>query len=100
MDAPIYRPAVAFEQPVMVPRRELRVEAMSLAELMSAPAVWAVVLKHAPMFKMTVRTPMIQPHLNNMTVETFLNLGLVSREGIEAIDQDLQQLPRSEWPTL
>jgi hypothetical protein len=98
MDAPTYPPATAFEPPAAAPY-ELSVETVSIAELMSAPAAWAIVLKHAPSFKMLVSSPMAKPHLTNFTVDSFITYGVVSQETVDAVDRDLRQLPRSEWPT-
>ena len=97
MDAPTYPPATAYEPPVAAPY-EFSVETVSIAELMSAPAAWAIVLKHAPSFKMIISTPMAKPHLTNFTVDSFVTYGVVTQATIDAIDVDLRQLPRSEWP--
>lgn len=99
MDAPTYPPAAAYEPPVAAPY-ELSVDTASLAELMSAPAAWAIVLKHAPAFKMIISAPQTKPYLTNFTVDSFVTYGVVSENTVEAIDQDLRQLPRSEWPAL
>jgi len=97
MDAPTYPPATAYEPPVAAPY-ELSVETVSIAELMSAPAAWAIVLKHAPAFKMIVTAPQTKAYLTNFTVDSFVTYGVVSQATIDAIDVDLRQLPRSEWP--
>ncbi len=65
---------------------------------MSAPAAWAVVLKHAPMFKFVVGTSQLKPYVTNMRVSSFVSLGMIGQKDVDAIDQDLRQLPRSEWP--
>lgn len=98
MDAPIYAPAAAFEQPAAVPT-PLTVSSVSLAELMSAPAAWAVVLKHAPVFKMIVTSKQIQPFLTNMMIESFVVYGgIVTPPQIAAINADLAKLPPSDRP--
>ena len=51
MDAPAYAPASAFEPPIEAPY-VLRLENVSLAELMKMPAAWAIVLKHLPSLKL------------------------------------------------
>jgi hypothetical protein len=100
MKAPTYPPAARFETPAPVIYETLSADILSLADMMSAPAVWAIVLKHAPMFKFTVTTTQLKPYLSNFTFETFANLGLVSPQAIDAINQELRALPRSEWPAL
>ncbi|TCQ06338.1 hypothetical protein [Sphingomonas sp. PP-CC-3A-396] len=98
MDAPIYSPAAAFEQPKPVPT-PLTVSSVSLAELMSAPAAWAVVLKHAPVFKVIVTSKQIQPFITNMMIESFIIYGgIVTPAQIAAINADLASLPSSEGP--
>ena len=100
METPIYPPAAAYEQPVAVPAR-LRVGNVSLAELVAAPAAWAVVVKHAPVFKQIVGAPQIKPHMTSMMVESFITFGsIVDRKTVDAIDQDLRRLPPSAWPAL
>lgn len=99
METPTYPPAAAYEPPVAAPY-ELSVETVSVAELMNAPAAWAIVLKHSPMFKMVVGSPQTKPYLTNFTVDSFVTYGVVSQKTIDAINADLAQLPRSEWPAL
>jgi hypothetical protein len=98
MDAPTYPPAVAFEQPVAAPYDELSVGIVSLAELMSAPAAWAIVLEHAPAFKFAVSAPQLKPYVTNMTVDSFIQFGVVSQAAVDAINRDFRNLPRSAWP--
>lgn len=97
MDAPMYAPAAAFEQPDAVPT-PLTASSLSLAELMAAPAAWAVVLKHAPIFKMIVTGKQIQPFLTNMMVESFIVYGGVTAAQIATINTDLAKLPSNDRP--
>ena len=100
MDAPTYPPAARFEPPVHRAYDKLSLEIVSLADLMSAPAAWAIVVKHAPFFEFMVKTAQVKPYLSNFTYETFANLGLVTRAEVDAINQDLATLPPSQWPVL
>ena len=97
METPTYPPATAFTPPTEAPY-QLGVDTASLAELMRSPAAWAVVVKHAPAMKMVVQAPHTKPYLTNFTVETFVQFGVVTAEAVEAVDRELRQLPRSEWP--
>lgn len=93
MDAPTYPPAAAFEQPVAVPY-VLRLENVSLAELLGMPAAWDIVLKHLPFLKLMTGAPMLKPHLGNMTVcslEVFTKA--ISPEAVASIDEELARLP-------
>lgn len=97
METPNYPPATAFEPPTEAPY-ELGVDTASLADLMRSPTAWAIVVKHAPAMMMVVQTPHTKPYLTNFTVETFVQFGVVTKETVEAVDQELRRLPRSEWP--
>jgi len=99
MDAPIYPPAQSFDPPVAAPF-ELAVQNVTIAELLGAPAAWAIVLRHAPALKMIVAVPMIQPQLSSMTIDSLMTYGAVNQAAVDAIDAELRQLPRSEWPQL
>ncbi|TVV74169.1 hypothetical protein [Sphingomonas solaris] len=98
MEAPVYPPAAAYEQPVAIPPSELRSDVVSLVELMSAPTAWAIVLRHAPVFQALVQA--LQPILSNMTVSSFVNYGVIDQKTVAAIDAELLRLPRSQWPVL
>jgi hypothetical protein len=97
MDAPTYLPAVTFEQPVAAPF-QLSAQTVSIGELMCAPAAWAIVIKYAPMMKFIVNTAQVKPYLNNLTFDTFVNIGVINQKAVDAINQDLSRLPRNEWP--
>lgn len=99
MDAPTYPPAAAFEAPTEAPT-VLGVEWASLADLMGAPAAWAIVLKHAPMLKLVIGGPQLKPQLGNFTVDSFITYGVVDQKTVDTIDAELRSLPRSEWPAL
>jgi hypothetical protein len=96
LDAPTYPPAAAFEQPITAPY-ELRLENVSLAELMKMPAAWDIVVKHMPLLKMAVSLPILKPHLGNMTVHSLAAFSKgASPEELAAIDQELARLPAQE----
>lgn len=95
MDAPTYPPATAFEPPQMAPL-VLSVETASLADLMSSPAAWAVVVKHAPGLKMAASAPQLKPVLGNFTVDSFITYGVVNQKTVDEIEAELRQLPSGE----
>lgn len=97
METPTYPPMTAFEPPAAAPF-ELGVETVSLADLMSSPAAWAIVIKHAPALKLAVGSPQLKPQLSNFTVDSFITYGVVTQKAVDVIDAELRQLPRSEWP--
>lgn len=100
MDAPTYPPAAAYEAPRAMPVERLQVRNVSIAELQTSPAAWAIVMKHAPGVKMIAQAPQTKAYLTNFTVDTFALFGVVSPKAIAAIDADLAVLPRSQWPAL
>lgn len=95
MDAPVYPPAVEFVQPSEA-RLVLSTRTASLGELMSSPVAWAIVLKHAQAVRMMTSQP--KASLYNSSIESAVTWGIVSRQAVQAIDKELDKLPRSEWP--
>jgi hypothetical protein len=100
LNAPVYPPAARFDEPVAV-KVPHGVSSVSLAEIMSVPAAWAIVLRHAPVMKLVVGGPQIQPFLTNMMIESFITYGgIVTPAQVAAIDADFRQLPASTWGAL
>jgi hypothetical protein len=100
MEAPTYPPAAAYEAPRATPVERLRVRDVSIAELMTSPAAWAIVMKHAPGVKMIASAPQTKAYLTNFTVDTFVLFGVVNQKAVDAIDADFATLPRNQWPAL
>ena len=93
MEAPVYLASIEFEQPVAKPY-VLRLDNVSLAELMAMPAARDIVLKHLPSLKMAVGSPMLKPHMGNMTVhslDAFVKPS--SPDAYALIDEELSRLP-------
>ena len=100
MDAPMYPPAIAFEQPLAQPYA-ITLQNFSLAELMKMPAAWAIVLKHMPSLKMMTGSPMISPYLGNLTVQSLSAFGKqITPEVIATINDELSHLPSVQEPVL
>ncbi|MEO7656645.1 MAG: hypothetical protein ABIS25_04830 [Sphingomicrobium sp.] len=91
MDAPLYPPAIAFEQPVRLPRL-LDTRAASIAELKAIPAVWAIVLKESPSADFLIKVPMLKPHLGNFSFYSLVQFGAVKAEALDRIDVQLRTL--------
>jgi hypothetical protein len=86
----------AFEQPAVLPY-ELRLENVSLAELMANPAAWEITLKHLPDLKMMVSSSMMKPYLSNFDVHTVSAfIAGFSPEVIATINQELSRLPSAQ----
>lgn len=93
MDAPTYPPAAAFEQPIAAPY-VLRIENVSLDELLKMPAARDIVFKHLPALKPIVSSAMMKPHLGNFTVQTVQTfITSATPEVFAAIDDELARLP-------
>ena len=92
MEAPNYPPAAAFEQPVAEPY-VLRLENLSLADLMRMPAAWDIVVKHLPALELITGSSMMKPHLGNFTVQTIQTFDKsATPEVLAAIDEELGRL--------
>ena len=88
LEAPIYAAAADFGPPVAAPY-VVQLENVSLAELMKMPAAWAVVIEHIPSLKLITATPMLKPHLGNMTVYSLTAFTKVGTPEVLAdIDRD------------
>ena len=99
MDAPTYPPAVVFEQPIAAPF-VLRLENVSLAELMKIPAAWDIVVRHLPSINLMARSPMLKPQLGNFTVQSLEPFEkMATPEVLAAIDEELAHLPLVREPT-
>jgi hypothetical protein len=93
LEAPTYPPAIGFEPPVAA-SYVVQLENSSLAELMKIPAAWAIVLEHLPALKLMTATPMLKPHLGNMTVLSLSAfIKMATPEVLAAIDRELARLP-------
>ena len=91
MDAPLYPPAAAFVQPEQVPQPLSSAET-PITTLKANPAAWAIVNKEIPGMDRRVGGDQIRPHLGNFSLESLLPFGIVQRDALERIDQQLRAL--------
>jgi len=71
----------------------LRLENLSLADLMRMPAAWDIVVKHLPALELMTGYSMMKPHLGNFTVQTIQTFDKTATpEVIAAIDAELGRL--------
>jgi hypothetical protein len=93
MDAPRYLPAVEFAPPTAV-AYELRLDNISLAELLEMPAARDIVFKHLPFLKFAIASPQLKPQLGNMTVRSLdAFVKPPSPDVYAVIDEELSHLP-------
>lgn len=91
MDAPLYPPAIRFEQPVRV-ARTLSTDNTPIAELMKVPVAWAVVVKEIPGIEGRLSVPMLKPHLGNFSLRSLVQFGFSSNEQLDRVDAQLSAL--------
>jgi hypothetical protein len=99
LDAPTYPPAASFDPPAFQ-TYTLKLEDVSLGELLQIPAAWEIVVKHLPALKLAVGSPQLKPQLGNMTVlsmSTFIK-AIGSPETLALIDRELAAVPAAKEP--
>lgn len=90
MDAPLYSPAVGFEQPRILPRL-LSVKETVIADLQKVPAAWAIVNKEIPGIDRRIAGP-LSVHLGNFSLQSLVQFGAVPMEVLPRIDAQLKAL--------
>lgn len=96
--APHYQPATAFHQPSPA-AVDLTVDAISIEELVSAPATREILAKNAPWALQMANSEGFAPFRSTFTVRdaaTFVPVDM--SKSVEAVDAALRSLPRTEWP--
>ena len=91
MDAPIYPPSTAFEQPVRLPRL-LDTRETSIADLKANPAAWAIVVKEMPSIEARIGNPFLQQHLGNFSFRSLTQFGVTKTDDLDRIDVQLKAL--------
>jgi hypothetical protein len=81
-------------QPERVPQ-PLSTRETPLTLLQSIPAAWAIVNKEISGMERRVGGEQIRPHLGNFSLQSLLPFGIVQREALERIDQQLSALGES-----
>ncbi|MBW8783397.1 MAG: hypothetical protein JF593_01965 [Novosphingobium sp.] len=88
MDAPLYRPALAWEAPVEVPQR-LSTRETSLGEFVATPFAKQILESEVPGFEGLIGNPMLAPHLGNMSPRMFVQFGMFKAEALDKVDAKL-----------
>lgn len=99
MDAPLYPPAAEFEMPRLAPG-ELRVDSISVADLLRSPTARRILNEEIPGFDQRIAVPMLQPHLTNFTLRSMTDFGMVPLDALPRIDARIRTIPASERPGL
>ena len=92
MDAPLYPPSQAYEQPVVVPHR-MDTNTISIAALLADPAAKAIVIAEIPNFMARIGNEQLKPHLYNFSPRSLVQFGLFKADALDRVDQRLATLP-------
>src|SRR5262245_23220127 len=99
MDAPLYPPARAYEEPHLA-TEDFGVDTVAVADLLSARATRAILMEEIPGFDRSTSSPMLAPHLTNFTLRSMTTFGMVPLEALPRIDARLKAVPANERPGL
>jgi hypothetical protein len=91
VDAPLYPPARVFVQPQRI-AQPLSAYETPISVLKTFAAAWAIVNKEIPGMDRRVGGDQIRPHLGNFSLESLMPFGIVPREAIERVEQQLRAL--------
>lgn len=91
MDAPTFPPASTFVQPGRLPR-QVNTRDIAINDLKAFPAAWAIVLKEIPNLEARIRSEALKPHLSNFSLRSIIQYGIVSRDALDRIDEQLHVL--------
>jgi aspartokinase-like uncharacterized kinase len=92
MDAPLYPPSTAFEQPAILPH-SLNTTSTSIAALLASPAAKAILIKEIPGMEQRIGGEQIKPHLDNFSPRSLVQFGLFKAADLDRVDAQLRALP-------
>lgn len=94
MDAPLYPPSTAFEQPAILPH-SLSTKTSSIAALLANPAAKAILMKEVPGFEQRIGSEQIKPHLDNFSPRSLVQFGMFKAPDLDRVDTQLSTLPKT-----
>jgi len=92
MDAPLYPPSQAYEQPAVVPHR-MDTNATSIGALLADPATKAIVIAEIPNFMGRIGNEQLKPHLYNFSPRSLVQFGVFKADALDRVDRQLATLP-------
>ena len=99
MDAPLYPPMAAYEEPALVPG-QFGIDSTAIGELLATPATRKIVLAE-PVLAKLLADPPFRHHLYNFTLRDLAGLVPgITPEMLTRIDAQVRALPASERPKL
>lgn len=93
MDAPLYPPSTAFEQPAILPYT-LNTGSTSIATLLANPAAKAILIAEIPAMEQRIGSEQIKPHLDNFSPRSLVQFGLFKATDLDRVDAQLRALPK------
>jgi hypothetical protein len=92
MDAPLYPPSSAFEQPAILPHK-LSTTTTSIAALLADPAAKAILIREIPHLEQRIGNDQLKPHLDNFSPRSLVQFGVFKAADLDRVDAQLSALP-------
>lgn len=90
MDAPLYVPSSAWEEPVRLPQA-LTVGGSSMGEFLADPEGRAILKSELPGLDTIITIPQLKPHLSNLSPLQLSQIGgVVSADAVKRIEAKLK----------
>jgi len=91
MDAPTYPPSAVYEAPERI-AEPLNTANGSFEDFIANPQALALLTAAVPEMKMMMGTPMLKPHLGNMSPRSLIQYGGLHPERLDTVDAQLKAL--------
>ncbi len=89
MDAPLYPPSQAYEQPV-AQAYQMTTANTAIATLLADPTAKAIILREIPGFEGRISNDQLKPHLGNFSPRSLVQFGLFKADALDRIDAQLR----------
>lgn len=95
MEAPLYPPAQAYEQPASI-AYVMTTANTSIATLQAIPAANAILLAEIPNLQSRIANPALKPHLGNFSPRSLVQFGVFKADALDRIDAKLRSIPAGQ----
>lgn len=99
MEAQLYPPAAAYQEPDKAPF-EFCIDTVVVNELLTSPSIRRMLEEAIPRFDRIIHAPLLKPHLSNFTLRSLSDFGIISADLLEDLDQRLRNWPEDDRPLL
>jgi hypothetical protein len=89
LDAPLYPPSQAWEPPIIVPQ-PMNTRTSSIADFLSNPKALAILKAQAPGLDLLIGSPLLKPHLGNMSPRDMVVFGAFKPDALDKVDAALK----------